>query len=994
MAARLDPEDVQTILCAYQQLAAEIVRNVDGHVAQYLGDGMLIYLGHPAAHEDDPARAVSAALEILSELPGLVAPLQAEVPEIRATDLSVRIGIHTGPVVVATIGAPDRQEKLALGSTVNLAARLSAAAAPDSVMISEATALRSSGEFLLEPLGPQNLKGLSNPVMAFRATTARGARSRISAWDKGSGRALIGRESLIARLEKDWSAVYAGQTRAVVLRGEAGIGKTRLVQALRQRIGTMPHGWLACHGAALHQASALYPVIEAMRASLDLNGDEAEFLAQARLAESCAALGIDDVATLQRLAAVLGLGPAGATQTIDDRRLTLEAIVHWCLQFAGQQPLVIVVEDIHWFDPSSLDLLALLRIRAGSAPLYVIGTIRPDAALPWPDVPVLDVASLGHSDIATIITEIIGDRHLTPQVQAALVARCDGVPLFAEEVAQAYLENLADGAAVMQVPSSLQDSMMARLDRLGSNKRLAQLGALLGRSFSHELIAAITGLDDAFLGPALAEIVSRGILHRSGVPPRASYAFRHALLQDAAADSILRKQFRRDHRHIGTILADRMSDADPMRIAHHFAQAGARPEATAWYRRAGSRAISRAEYREAETAYRGAIAMAEADETVGDVEALYGELARILQMTRGYAAPETVDATRRAVTRAGDTKAFTPHLKEERRLWQAMLTRGEHIAAGVRADQTLARCDAEPGNDDRLLFALGAKLQVAFFTGDLAGAEHYFARAAALESRISHQQPPGNTVSALGVAAMAAWWQGRPDTAHSRIESALSFASITGNPYDLAMALHYKSQVHLCEADTTNAAITGQRLFALADAEGFSYLAALAQGPICWASAHSGATTGNAAKARAFLQQQIDAGARIAIPTQLNRLAEIEMREGDRDAALATIDHALAFNPEESLYRPASLLLRAQFCAARPDLAEADLTEALSLINTMGARAVELPAATALAHLLHQRGDTAAAHACLAPVVRRTVGCNPRDHVAAASLLSQLTISC
>lgn len=986
MVSRLDPEDVQAVLRAYQQLAAEIIRNVDGHVAQYLGDGMLIYLGYPAAHEDDPARAVSAAMEIAREVPRLGERLHASVPHLRAGDLAVRIGIHTGPVVVGSVGSDLRRETLATGSTVNLAARLAAAADAGTVMVSDATAGRTRGAFVLEALEPQALKGLATPVMAFRPTAPRGIRSRIAAWSDGSGRAIVGRDAILADLARDWSAICDGQRRVTILRGEPGIGKTRLLQALRQHLGAAPHGWISCHGAALQQASALYPVVEAMRASLGLDGDEPAGVARDRLTAALAELGLETPAFVDRLARLLGFD--GLALGPDDRAPALDSLAHWCVQLARGKPLVIAVEDLHWYDPSSLELLQLIIAAAADVPLYVIGTMRPETKLPWPPAHyrTIDVPGLGAADIAAIVSEIVGGTD--PGAVAALVDRCDGVPLYAEELAQAFVEHVKQGAPGAGIPATLQDSIMARLDRLGPAKRLAQVGALLGRSFGHDMIAAVTGLGEAFLGPALAEIVSRGILHRDGIPPRATYTFRHALLQDAAADSMLRQQYRQDHQHIGATLAGQfpvLATENPMRIAHHFAEAGAGPEALDWYRRAGSRAQARAEYREAETAFRRAIAIAEAAEHGDAVHGLYGELGRILQLTRGYAAAETVEATVRA--RQPDDAGNVAFLAEERRLWQATLTRGDHDAAGTRADEVMAMWEADRSDGDLLMFALGARIQVDFFTGALTAMEASYARLAGLVDGIGRRQPPGNTVSSIGVAAMAAWWRGDTPTARARLGAAFDFAAANGNPYDLAMALHYQSQLLLCERDAAAAERVGVRLLALAEEQGFAYLAALVQGPIAWGRAHRGVGSGHAAQVRASLQGQIDAGARIAVPTQLNRLAEIELAEGDTETALATVEQALAFNPQERLYRPASLLLRGRLRAGAA--AASDFAEALALAGTMGARAIELPAACALAAWHLDRREPAAAHAVLAPVAERCpTGCNPVDHAEAVRLLA------
>jgi hypothetical protein len=656
--------------------------------------------------------------------------------------------------------------------------------------------------------------------------------------------------------------------------------------------------------------------------------------------------------------------------------------------------LVPALEDLHWFDPSSLELIGQLLARAGDAPILIVGTQRPEWQSPWP-MQIIDVPPLAGAQTGAIIATILGDA-ATPAVVAALVERSDGVPLFAEELAQTFLEQARLGG-VGGVPSSLQDSMMARLDRLGASKRLVQLGALLGRSFSHDLIAAASDLEEAFLLPGLAEIVAGGILQRSGVPPRATYVFRHALLQDAAADSLLRQQYRRDNAMIAAVLRDRfptLAESDPARVARHFAEAGEARDAAGWYRQAGLQAERRAAYREAEAAYERAIALAEPLAAAGDDDQLtaelYAELGRILQMTHGYAAP----TTRRAINRArrpadaGRDKAF---LRREREQFQAVLTRGAYGEARAGIESVMARWRGDPHDPDFLFFRLGALIQTGFFTGDLATVEQAFDEMTPWIDGPGRQQPAGNTISAIGIASLAAWWQGNPPLARSRAEMALAFAEATNDPYDRAMSLHYLSQLHLIERDPVSTAQVGARLQALAEAQGFAYLAALVRGPIAWSAAQTGQLTANAATMRKALDAMFAAGARIAGTTQLNRLAEVERLEGAFDAALATVERALVFNREEAVYRPASLLLRAQLRGAEDqESARTDLIEALALARAQGAHGIALPIANALARRWLAAGDTARARAVLLAELETGASGNAADVAERHELLAQL----
>jgi tetratricopeptide (TPR) repeat protein len=901
-------------------------------------------------------------------------------------------------VVIGTIGSQQRSEQLASGSSVNIAARLAAAAAPGTVMISEATARRASGLFAMTALGAQSLKGLAAPVTAFRPTAQHGPRSRLAAWGAGSGRPLVGRDVALADLLSAWAQVGARQSEPaalVLMRGEAGIGKSRLVQALRQRLAGEPHGWIACHGTAMQQGRDFFPIVEAIRASLDLEGGEPEAVARARLEAALAAVGIGAGPGTAHLAVLLGLASHAAELTAADRRLAIAAIIDWWLRLARQTPLVLALEDLHWFDPSSLELIGQLLASAGDAPILVVGTQRPEWQSPWP-AHVIDLPPLASSQSGAIIAAILGDV-ATPGVVAALVERADGVPLFAEELAQAWLDQVKLGGEG-GVPASLRDSMTARLDRLGASKRLVQLGALLGRSFSHELIAAVSELEEAFLLPGLAEIVGSGILQRSGVPPRATYSFRHALLQDAAADSLLRQQYRRDNAGIAAMLRDRfptLADGDPGRVAQHFAEAGCVSDAILWYRRAGVLARRRAAYREAEAAYHRAIALAEAQATAGvddDLTSeLYAELAPVLQFTHGYAAPQTVEAILRG-QKSGKTVHDEETLPQDRELFQAMLTRGAYAEAMDFLATVLAAWQGDSDCPDLIFFRLGAHIQTAYFTGDLAGVERSFLQLAHRIDRHDVAQPTGTIISAFGIAGLAAWWRGDAPLAWQRMEEARAFAETTGDSYDQAKTLHYLSQLHTVAGDEAGAAQVGERLLAFATANGFSYLAALVHGPIGWSAARQGRSSGNAAVIRSMIDAQIAAGARIAVPRQLNLLAEVEYMEGNSAAALAVIEEALTFNPEERLYIPESLYWRAIIRAeAEPTAARDDLEEALRLARLQGGHGVALHIANTLAAHLMKTGATAEAEAVLMsivmpPVERR----HPADEQARRALLARL----
>ena len=604
LSARLDPEDLREVISAYQKCATETVRRFDGFIAKFMGDGVLVYFGYPEAHEDDPERAVRAALELIAA----IGNLQTQAP------LRTRIGIATGLVVVGDlIGSGAAQEQAIVGKTPNLAARLQAIAEPNTVVIADGTRKLLGNLFELEDLGFPDLKGISGTERSWAVVRPSSAESRFDALHAGGLTELVGRQEELDLLMRRWSKVIAGEGQVVLLSGEAGIGKSQLTAALMERLATEPHTRHRYFCSPQHTDSALYPIINHIqRAARFTQNDDA----QAKLDKLDAVL-MQSFTPLQDralFAELLSLPNDGRYPTIDltpqqRRQRTFEALTAQSFALAEQSPMLMIFEDAHWIDPTSLEVLGRGIERMRAACILVIITYRPEFEPPWvgrPYIATLTLNRLGERDVAALIDGLVGNNPLPASMRQDIVERTDGVPLFVEEMTKAVLEAETEGqvrlttAAIPSpsraVPASLHASLMARLDRLGEAKELAQIGAAIGREFSHALLAAVARKPEEEVAWALDRIIAAGLLFRQGVPPDASYLFKHALVQDAAYGTLLREPRRALHARIAEILESKFADVadnQPELLARHCTEAGLIEKAFGFWGKAGQRSLER-----------------------------------------------------------------------------------------------------------------------------------------------------------------------------------------------------------------------------------------------------------------------------------------------------------------------------------------------------------------------------------------------------------------
>jgi class 3 adenylate cyclase/tetratricopeptide (TPR) repeat protein len=617
LSTQLDPEDLREVVRAYQVTCAEVIQRFDGHVAQYLGDGLLVYFGYPMAYEDTVQRAVRCGLAMIAA----VETLNTHLGQSHRVRLAVRLGIHTGLVVVGEIGIGPRQEQLALGETPNIAARLQGLAAPDTVVISEATAQLIPGYFVCQPLGTPVLKGLPQPLQVYKVLHESGAQTRLDAVTSRGLTPLVGREEEVGLLQRRWDLAATGMGQTVLLSGEAGIGKSRLVQVLKERISAAPHSRIEWRGSSYHQQSALYPVIDHLQRLVRGQHDALPAEQLRALEATLTASGIALSEAVPLLAALLSLPlpdsyPPLTLTPQRQRHKTLETLLAWLHWAAQRQPVLLIVEDLHWVDPSTLELLSLLMDRCAHMRLCLVLTARPEFRLPWPMVAhftTLTLRRLGPAEIGRMVTHMVGDKVFPPAVLQEVVRKTDGVPLFIEELtktvlASGLLEEQENQYAQhgtlppLAIPATLRDALLARLDRLATAKVVAQLGATIGRTFAYEVIEAVASLDAATLQGTLAQLVEAEVVTQRGLPPQATYTFKHALIQDAAYQALLRSTRQHYHQRIARALAERFPESvetQPEVLAQHYAVAGLHAQALSCWQRAVQRALERSAYREA-----------------------------------------------------------------------------------------------------------------------------------------------------------------------------------------------------------------------------------------------------------------------------------------------------------------------------------------------------------------------------------------------------------
>ena len=680
ISAALDAEDWRNLVSAYLDAASEAVTQMGGHVAKKLGDGLMALFGYPRAQENDAERAVRAALAIQRAL----AELNRKNAGSGCPELVARIGVESGAVVVDAAGE-------IFGDAPNIAARVQALAEPGAVIVTARVQRQTAGLFVAEDRGAHALKGAPEPTALFRIVRASGAR-RFSA---SALTALVGREEELDLLRRRWERAARGEGQFVQIVGEPGIGKSRLVEEFRLKLGETPHTWAEFSSSQLLQNTPLHPVAEWGRQRFSADEPAARRLAD--LENTLRLIGLDASENAPLLAPLVEIPlpdeRAAKLAPEELRRRQLAALIAWFLAGARSQPSALAFEDLHWADPTSLDLMQALAERGRTAPLFIIATARPEFRPSWSlrsHHSVISLRPLERADVAQMVGELAARHALSQEVVEGVSERTGGVPLFVEEVTRLLLER-GEAGGLQAIPPTLQQSLAARLDRLGEAREVAQIGAVLGRDFTYALLRAVGGLDEPTLQSALDRLAGADLLFAEGAGQKANYRFKHALIQDAAYDSLLKSRRQALHRRAAEVLRDsaERAAAEPEVVAHHFTEAGLDDQAIEWWGKAGEQALRRSAFQEAIAHLGKAIAMAsEAGATSrGSIGSSAVPNHRLTQLhvahgnaliaARGFGAVETAEAFAKARESAAGDKDAPERLAADYGLWAGNFVRGE-----------------------------------------------------------------------------------------------------------------------------------------------------------------------------------------------------------------------------------------------------------------------------------------------------------------------------
>ncbi len=1051
LSTQLDPEELREVIQAYRETCATVIRRFEGHLAKYIGDGLLVYFGYPQAHEDDAQRAVRVGLGIIAALQRKVpSPLagegQGEGAKMSAVDtphpnlppqggkelrtLQVRIGIHTGLVVAGEMGVGDQPEPLAIvGETPNLAARLQQdIAQPNTVVISAATHRLVEGYFTYRDLGAQTLKGISTPVLVYQVLGESGMQSRFEVATTTGLTPLVGREQEIGLLLERWGQVKERMGQVVLLSGEAGIGKSRLVQVLTERVAGESHARIECRCSPYYQNSALYPVIDHLQRLLQLRREDVPEQKLDKLERTLEQYGFSLSEVVPLFASLLSLplperyAPLSLTPQ-KQKQKALEALLTWLLKEAEKQPVRFVMEDLHWVDPSTLEFLGLLIDQAPTARLYILLTFRPEFSPPWASHSHLTQITLNRlvrRQAEVMIEKLVGGKPLPAEVIQQVITKTDGVPLFVEELTKTVLESgllreaegryeLTGPLPPLAIPMTLQDSLMARLDRLAGVREVVQLGATLGREFTYELLRAVSPLDEATLQRELARLVEAELLYQRGLPPQATYLFKHALIQDAAYQSLLKSTRQQYHQQIAQVLEERFAETreiHPELLAHHYTEAGLREQAIIYWQRAGQRAVARSANNEAISHLTKGLellkTLPDTPERTQQELTLQIALGVPLGITKGYASPEAgtvYDRARKLCQQVGETPQLCPVLWG---LWRVYSLQADWQTARELGEQLLLLAQRYQDRDF-LLQAHHALWGTLVFLGEFAPACEHLEQGLTLYDSHQHRShaflygghDPG--VCGLAQGACVLWLLGYPDQARKRIKEAPILAQELAHPFSLALALDYAAMLSQFRREVQTAQEQAEALIALSREQGFPVF--LAQGTIVqgWALAGQGQGETGITQMRQGLAAYRGTGAELGLPYQLARLAEVYGRTGLAEEGLSVLAEALAATDKTNdrrwaaeLYRLKGELTLKQSSVQKE--AEECFHQAIDIARRQSAKSLELRAAMSLARLWQSQGKKDEARQMLAEIYNWfTEGFDTKDLQEAKALLEELS---
>ncbi|HSS50018.1 MAG TPA: AAA family ATPase [Thermoanaerobaculia bacterium] len=995
----MDPEEVAEILPEYRSRAAEIVRRLDGHIAQRLGRRLLAYFGFPRVHEDDAQRAVIAARELMEMVKGL----NRSAAGAKQTALALKLAIHTGPMVIPA-ARPDSSGPMLVGDISDEVAALLNLAEPNRIHLSSATRPLVGEKFLCAEAGTAEIKGLGKSLRFYSLEddgTARGTSTRT---ELPGRRALVARDQELEILRQRWELAREGAGQVVLIRSEAGIGKSRLVHELRTEVSDAEMVWLECRCSPYHQNTEFYPIIDLLRRVLAPVQPDRQLEDGERLEIVVRRLGMPVETVVPLLSALLSIPLAAGYKPVTlspegRKRNTVAAVLDLVLRRAEQQPVVMLVEDLHWIDASSLGFFDLLLEMQGTARVLSLMTFRPDFEPAWrrlSNLSEISLRRLSSKEVGTLISLLAEDKLLPPEVVMEIVEKADGIPLFAEELTKMVTEStrvlgangeqqLVAAGEKLAVPATLEGSLMARLDRLGTAKGIAQVASVIGREFSHALLSQSVSVDEAALNEDLERLLQSEIILRRGLVSDARYVFKHALIQQAAYQSILSRDARQLHRRIAEALESSfpyLADTQPEIVAFHFTRAGITEKAIDYWQRAAERSIKNSANPEAVAHLTNCLellaGLPESEERRRREMRLRIALALPLIATRGYGAQEVCEVLSRArdlCTEVGDdTELF--HVL--RLFWTFQTVRGDHVKACEEARQILLIAESHDAPHLKLEAdrVLGSTL---FYLGRMEEARLHFAKAIGLYDRqrhhlhvLSYGLDPG--IGCMCNESLTLWFMGYPETALARGTEADALARDLGHPYSLCYSLFFYSWIFLWVRDLDRLGQSVEEMILVARRQSFAFWETMGIILRGWLTVQQGKVNEGLATMKGGIANLRRAHGDLYLTSFLSLMADIHARQGEVEAGLAAVEEGLAVVQgtgegfcEPELYRLKGelLLMQTVSSAAARSEAEECLIRARETAAMRTSKSLELRAAISLSRFWLAEGKREAARQVL-----------------------------
>ena len=988
LSNRMDPEDLRDVITSFQDKCREAISRYDGFIARYMGDGMLVYFGYPQAHEEDAERAIRAGLDVLAS----VTSLNAEVGKAHDAVLAIRVGVATGPVVVGDmIGEGAAEEAAVVGETPNLAARLQAVAQPNQLVTSSSTRKLVGDLFTFDDLGVHELKGITEPTQAWRVTGEADIEGRLETRRIKGSSPLIGRQEELGLLNRSWETSTGGYGQVVLIQGEPGFGKSRLLEALREPLEHGDYEWISIRCSPYHSNSPLYPIVEHFKRALGWQPDDDD---QARLEKLETALGplsspLAEVVPLY--AEILSLPipedryPALGMTPRQQREATLDAILGWALEVAESKPVLHVWEDLHWADPTTLELLGLYIDQSPTVSMLNVLTYRPDFTPPWPmrsHMTPITLNRLERPQVETFVSHLSGGKSLPGEVLEHIVAKADGVPLYIEELTKTIIESQVlreeeagyrlDGAlADLQIPSTLQDSLMSRLDRAPTLREVAQMGSVLGREFAYEMLNAAIGLEETVVRSGLDQLVEDELLYQRGRGERSRYIFKHALIQDAAYQSLLNRTRQQYHHTVAKLLEEQfpeLAQPQPGLVAHHFAEACAWEQAAIYWQHATTQALGRSAIEEAVSyltrGIEAVVALPDAPARNEQELEMQIQLAVTLVPVKNYSAPETMAAFSRARELCDLTGNRSHLITVNWGEYTGLLVAGKLDAALAKSLETLRQAEQEDNVTARLMAHRSVGI-TSTQRGDFEVARGNFEAALALYDPVQHRPLAYRygydiQVAILSFLDQVLIEQGYPVQARARYEEAMKAARDMDHPPTLAVSLWAACFFHWFYGDLEANSALVDELISVSEAHGllmWTSIGRACQGHLSMLSDPSEAALAEIESA----MNTWSVSAKMFVPWFLSMLAQAHGRLDRPERGLACIDDALGIvrQSKERLHLPFALQTKAELLLSGstpdPSAAESILKESMQISREMKAQLPELRAAIRLARLWKQQ---------------------------------------